>query len=84
MVVSTCSDSMNRTDPIHVLMTGATSGIGLEAVRRLSEQGHQLTLLCRDASKADQQLGWLNNRSTVRIVDLAFHEELVAEVEGDQ
>ena len=62
---------MNRTDPIHVLMTGATSGIGLEAVRRLSEQGHQLTLLCRDASKADQQLGWLNNRSTVRIVDLA-------------
>ena len=56
---------------MHVLITGATSGIGLEAVRRLSEQEHQLTIFCRDASRAAQQLGWLNKSSTVRIVDLA-------------
>ena len=42
---------------MHVLITGATSGIGLEAVRRLSEQEHQLTIFCRDASRAAQQLG---------------------------
>ena len=32
---------------MQVLITGATSGIGLEAVRRLSEQGHQLTIFCQ-------------------------------------
>ena len=35
----------------HVLITGASSGIGLEAARHLAARGHQLTLVCRDSER---------------------------------
>ena len=35
----------------HVLITGASSGIGLEAARLLAARGHWLTLLCRDSGR---------------------------------
>ena len=35
----------------HVLITGASSGIGLEAARQLAARGHRLTLLCRDSER---------------------------------
>jgi protochlorophyllide reductase len=38
--------------PRHVLLTGASSGIGFEAAVRLHRQGHRLTLPCRDARSA--------------------------------
>jgi protochlorophyllide reductase len=37
-----------------LLITGGSSGIGLEAARRLARSGHQLTLFCRTAERADQ------------------------------
>jgi protochlorophyllide reductase len=37
----------------HILMTGASSGIGLAAAQRLVEAGHRLTLPCRHQSRAD-------------------------------
>ena len=35
----------------HVLITGASSGIGLEAARQLAARGHRLTLVCRDSER---------------------------------
>ena len=37
-------------DP-HVLITGASSGIGLEAAGQLAARGHRLTLVCRDSER---------------------------------
>jgi protochlorophyllide reductase len=37
-----------------VLLTGGSSGIGLEAAQQLLEAGHRLTVLCRDAATADR------------------------------
>jgi len=36
----------------HILLTGGTSGIGLEATRLLLQAGHRLTVLCRDGAAA--------------------------------
>ena len=38
---------MTRADQPRLLITGASSGIGLEASRRLVLDGYHLTLLCR-------------------------------------
>ena len=35
----------------HVLITGASSGIGLEAARHLAARGHRLTLVCRNSER---------------------------------
>jgi len=42
------------TAPLHVLLTGSSSGIGLEAARLLAASGHRLTLLCRSAERCEQ------------------------------
>ena len=38
---------MQSETPQRILITGGSSGIGLEASKRLIQKGHQLTLLCR-------------------------------------
>jgi len=45
--------------PRHILITGASSGIGHQAALLLCEQGHRLTLPCRDASTAEATLARL-------------------------
>ncbi len=37
----------------HILVTGATSGVGRAAAHRLARNGAQLTLLCRNPERAD-------------------------------
>ncbi|MFZ0407171.1 MAG: SDR family NAD(P)-dependent oxidoreductase [Cyanobium sp.] len=59
----------------HVLLTGGSSGIGLEAAAQLLQAGHRLTALCRDAASADrlgQVLGQhLDGRLATPICDLS-------------
>lgn len=60
-----------------ILITGASSGIGLEAARRLVCSGHQLTVLCRTSERGEQTLAQLiaagatPSQVTCRTVDLA-------------
>ena len=61
----------------HVLITGASSGIGLESARQLAALGHRLTLVCRDRERCAstrQQLieaGAVPDRIADIVVDLA-------------
>lgn len=45
-------NSATASPPRHVLLSGGSSGIGFQAVQRLLEAGHRLTVLCRDAATA--------------------------------
>jgi protochlorophyllide reductase len=40
--------------PQTILMTGANSGIGYDAAKRMARQGHTVLLLCRSLSKANE------------------------------
>ena len=59
------------TEPRHLLITGATSGIGQVAAQRLEQDGHRLTLICRDQRRADEALAWVGPGTTVLLADLA-------------
>ena len=66
----------------HVVITGASAGLGLAAARRLAELGAELTLVIRNESKAlelkrviERETG--NSRIHIEIADLA----LIADVE---
>ncbi|MFN8236761.1 MAG: SDR family oxidoreductase [Chitinophagales bacterium] len=37
-----------------ILITGANSGLGLEAARQIAKQGHEIILLCRNKEKGEQ------------------------------
>ncbi|QNI53901.1 light-dependent protochlorophyllide reductase [Synechococcus sp. BIOS-E4-1] len=54
-----------------VLLTGGNSGVGFEAAKVLSVQGHELTILCRNQATADQTLSQLTGSSRALICDLA-------------
>jgi protochlorophyllide reductase len=47
---------MSCPAPLHILLTGASSGIGAQAALRLGHLGHRLTLPCRDAVTAASTL----------------------------
>jgi hypothetical protein len=44
--------SAQGIDPQTIVVTGANSGIGFEACKRLAQQGHNLVLACRTMEKA--------------------------------
>ena len=55
------------SSPRHILLTGGSSGIGFQAVQRLLDAGHRLTVLCRDGAAADR----LGGRLSTPICDLS-------------
>ena len=65
----------------HVLLTGASSGIGLAAARELLAAGHRLTLPCRDAASGErlrERLGGSLATPTCDLADLASVENCAA------
>ena len=54
-----------------VLLTGGSSGVGFEAAKVLSAQGHQLTIVCRNQAMADQTRSLLPGSVHTLICDLA-------------
>ena len=59
------------TEHRHLLITGASSGIGQVAAHQLEHAGHRLTLLCRNQERAQEALGWVSPQTTVLLADLA-------------
>ena len=55
----------------HILLTGGSSGIGFEAAALLLQDGHHLTLPCRDAATAAGLRQRLGNRVSTPVCDLA-------------
>ena len=73
---------MSRADQKRLLITGASSGIGLEACRRLVLDGHHLTLLCRSPQRCREANDRLKDDGAdpdnlvVRPMDLADLEDV--------
>lgn len=55
----------------HILLTGGTSGIGLEAASRLLQAGHRLSVLCRNGATAAALRQRLSGSLSTPICDLA-------------
>ena len=63
------------------VITGANSGIGLEAARDLLERGARVVLACRDVAKGEQALAGMGSRranGTVLELDLADLDSVAA------
>ena len=50
-----------------ILITGGSSGIGLEASKQLTQRGHRLTLLCRTAERCQETVRTLSAESEEHI-----------------
>jgi protochlorophyllide reductase len=69
-------------EPRHILITGASSGIGLAAAQLLARAGHRLTLPCRNQSRAEALAATLADAGVstplADLADLASVERLAA------
>lgn len=61
---------MIRLDGRHALVTGANRGIGAAIVRALSAAGADVTLLVRDARRAEEVAASLPGRSAIVVADV--------------
>ena len=59
------------TAPRRILLTGGSSGIGLEAAALLSAAGHRLTLPCRDGGSVERVRRRLGTTVHTPLCDLA-------------
>ena len=62
---------MTTADKRRVLITGASSGIGLEAAKILLARGDALTVVCRNTERADQTRSALSGSIETCLADLA-------------
>ena len=60
-------------------ITGTSSGIGRHAARRMEQEGHRLTLICRNSKRATETLDWIGPTTRVPAkADLADLEQVDA------
>ena len=79
---------MPSQDERSFVITGANSGIGLEAARALGAAGARVVVACRDTSKGEHAVAELDGDFAVRRLDLAdlasvraFADELEGEID---
>ncbi|MBT67549.1 MAG: NADPH-protochlorophyllide oxidoreductase [Synechococcus sp. NP17] len=70
---------MQNNDARRILITGGSSGIGLEACKSLAKDGHSLTLLCRTKERCDQTkdilIGLSGNSKKIQVL-ITDHKDL--------
>lgn len=64
--------------PSHILLTGGSSGIGLEAAAQLLQRGHRLTLPCHQPSSAEAIRRRLGEAVQTPLCDLADLDSVAA------
>jgi NAD(P)-dependent dehydrogenase (short-subunit alcohol dehydrogenase family) len=80
------TEDMHPQDGRTFVVTGANSGIGLEAARALGAAGAHVVVACRDTSKGEHAVAELDGDFDVRRLDLADLSSVRAfasELEGD-
>src|SRR3954447_15382634 len=81
------TEDMAAQDGRRFVITGANSGIGLEAARALGAAGAQVVVACRDTSKGEHAVAELDGDFAVRRLDLADLSSVrafVAELDGER
>ena len=73
---------MTTAEKRRVLITGASSGIGLEAAKILLARGDELTVLCRNAERADATRAALSDSVQTCIADLADLKSVAQAIEA--
>ena len=71
------SDSLPVLAGRHALVTGANRGIGAAIARTLSAAGAKVSLLVRDATRAEAVAAALNGPYAVVVADVTDHEALL-------
>lgn len=71
-------DQSGRT----IVVTGANSGIGFEAAKRLAEAGAHVVLACRDREKADDAAARIDGSTEVLLLDTSSLESVRAFAEA--
>ena len=80
------TDNMDSQDGRTFVITGANSGIGLEAARALGAAGAHVVVACRDTAKGEHAVAELDGDFDVRrldLADLASVRGFASELEGD-
>jgi NAD(P)-dependent dehydrogenase (short-subunit alcohol dehydrogenase family) len=80
------TEDMHSQDGRTFVITGANSGIGLEAARALGAAGARVVVACRDTSKGEHAVAELDGEFDVRRIDLADLSSVrtfASELEGD-
>ena len=80
------TDNMDSQDGRTFVITGANSGIGLEAARALGAAGARVVVACRDTAKGEHAVAELDGDFDVRrldLADLASVRGFASELEGD-
>lgn len=65
----------------YAVVTGASSGLGLEFAKQLSERGYKLVLVARRKDKLEKIQGILKTESKIIVADLSNRSECVRVVE---